>query len=263
MKHFRTDLHQYIDKLLFHPIHHKKAQKKKAPATATGETHSAFTHKDFVKDACTSNTFLQDDGLEAMSAKVKPNETSFESYLLTCGLKDAFRKEFPIKTEVMALIPKCGKMKVVMESGATFSGIDIRKVEEAGLAKKVRPTKMTYRTSSGEIRPAEGKVMVKVEIGHLIVKAPMAVMPRECSYNALIANDIMGPLDVDILRSSDSVVFHFQGMEISVPMLLREGEEKEQIPESYFITTVQDYADPWLDEVPTYKIRQSKNVLRI
>jgi hypothetical protein len=52
-------------------------------------------------------------------------------------------------------------------------------------------------------------------------------------------------------------------MEIYVPMLLREGEEKEQITKTYFITTVQDYADPWLNEVPTYKIRHSKNVLRI
>ncbi|GAQ92134.1 hypothetical protein KFL_009300010 [Klebsormidium nitens] len=37
---------------------------------------------------------------------------------------------------------------------------------------------MTYRTSSGEIRPAEGKVVVKLRIGSLIIKAPMAVMPH-------------------------------------------------------------------------------------
>jgi hypothetical protein len=132
-----------------------------------------------------------------MLVKLNAADTPFESYFLTCGLQDAFRKRLPIKTDVMASIPKCGKMKVVLNSGATFSRINMRRVEEAGRKKNICPTKMTYRTSSGEIRPVEGKVMVRIDIGDLIIKAPMAVMPKECSYNALIANDIMGPFDVD------------------------------------------------------------------
>ena len=58
----------------------------------------------------------------------------------------------------------------------------------------------------------------------------MAVMPRECSYNVLVANDIMGPLDVDICRSQDAVLFHFQGREFAIPLLMKHAEQKEGIP---------------------------------
>ena len=118
---------------------------------------------------------------------------------------------------------------------------------------------MTYRTSSGEIRPAEGKVVGRLRIGSLIIKAPMAVMPRECSYNVLVANDIMGPLDVDICRSQDAILFHFQGREFAIPLLMKHTEQKENVPESYFVTTVEDYPAPWLDLTPSFAISDSKN----
>ena len=118
---------------------------------------------------------------------------------------------------------------------------------------------MTYRTSSGEIRPAEGKVIVKLRIGALIIKAPMAVMPRECTYKVLVANDIMGPLDVDICRSQDAVLFHFQGREFAIPLLMKHAEQKEGIPKSYFVSTVDDYSSPWLDLVPSFAFAGSKN----
>jgi hypothetical protein len=47
----------------------------------------------------------------------------------------------------------------------------------------------------------------------------MTVMPEDCPYERLIANDLMGPLKTDLLRSSQEVVFHLHGTTITVPML--------------------------------------------
>lgn len=209
---------------------------------------------------------MQDEGdeRETLSARVSRHVAPPESNLTVyCCLQNAFCKKYPIRTEVIAEIERCGEVRIGLDSGATFSGINARQVEQAGLTRKVKPTKMTYRTSSGEIRPAEGKVVVKLRIGSLIIKAPMAVMPRECFHNVLVANDIMGPLDVDICRSQDAVLFHFQGREFAIPLLMKHAEQKEGLPKSYFITTVEDYPAPWLDSVPSFRLAPSKNWTRI
>lgn len=275
LKHFRTDLHRYLDKLLFHPAHERKARTPaRAPSghVAAGDVvdapghraTSSFSHKEiYIKDSVPSHPFVQDEDeeTEPLSTRVSRHVENPESNLTVyCGLQNAFRKKYPIRTEVMAEIEHCGEVRIGLDSGATFSGINARQVEQAGLSKKVRPTRMTYRTSSGEIRPAEGKVVVKLRIGSLIIKAPMAVMPRECSYNVLLANDVMGPLDVDICRSQDAVLFHFQGREFAIPLLMKHAEQKEGVPESYFVTTVNDYPAPWLDAVPSFGLAKSKNL---
>lgn len=268
-KHFRTDLHRYLDKLLFHSVQDRKARRLARDAAAgrhvaAGEATnpakpptSTFSHKEiFVKDCVLRQPFVQDggDALDDLSARISRHVALPESNLTVyCGLQNAFRKKFPIRTEVMAEIEQCGEIRIGLDSGATFSGINARQVEQAGLSRKVKPTKMTYRTSSGEIRLAEGKVIVKLKIGALIIKAPMAVMSWECSYNVLVANDIMGPLDVDICRSQDVVLFHFQGREFSISLLMKHAEQKEGHPEGYYVTTVNDYPEPWLDVVPVFQ----------
>ena len=68
---------------------------------------------------------------------------------------------------------------------------------------------MTYRTSSGEVYTAEGKVVVDLKIGRLKIQTSMIVMPEDCPYKMLVANDIMGPLKADLLRSSNEVVFYW------------------------------------------------------
>lgn len=88
----------------------------------------------------------------------------------------------------------------------------------------------------------------------------MVVMPEECSYNVLLANDVMGPFKVDILRSTNEVKFHFRGDETTVT-LLEDLTESNELPNAYFVCTVTDgYDGPWVDDPPSFKFKHSKNV---
>jgi hypothetical protein len=78
---------------------------------------------------------------------------------------------------------------------------------------------MTYKTSSGKVYTAEGKVVVDLKIGRLKIRTSMFVMPEDCPYKMLVANDIMGPLKADLLGSSNEVIFHWNNNAIRVPMV--------------------------------------------
>jgi hypothetical protein len=65
---------------------------------------------------------------------------------------------YPIRTEVFADIGNLKGQKVTLDSGATFSGIPKDVCIHADLVKKIRPTSMTYMTSSDDVYTAEGKV---------------------------------------------------------------------------------------------------------
>jgi hypothetical protein len=114
---------------------------------------------------------------------------------------------YPIRTEVFADIGNLKGQKVTLDSCATFSGIPKNVCIQAGPGKKIRPTRMMYRTSSGEIYTADGKVVVDLKIGRLKIRTSMIVMPEDCPYKMLVANDNMGPLKADLLRKSNEVLF--------------------------------------------------------
>jgi hypothetical protein len=101
---------------------------------------------------------------------------------------------YPIRMEVFADIGNLKGQKVTLDSGATFSGIPKNVCIQAGLGKKICPTRITYGTSSGEVYSAEGKVVVDLKIGRLKIRTSMIVMPEDCPYKMLVTNDTMGPL---------------------------------------------------------------------
>jgi hypothetical protein len=171
---------------------------------------------------------------------------------------------YPIRTEVHADMGNLKDQKVPLDSGATFLGIPKNVCIQAGLGKKIRPTRMTYRTSSGEVYPAEGKVVVDLKIGRLKIKTSMIVMHEDCPYKMLVANNIMGPLKTDVLRSSNEVIFHWNNNAIRVPMIHDSGTPDVRFSDSYlFISQLDDPDQPWVEEPPKFEvIPMSKNEKR-
>jgi hypothetical protein len=123
---------------------------------------------------------------------------------------------------------------------------------------------MTYRTSSGEVYIAEGKVVVDLKIGRLKIRTSMIVMPEDCPYKMLVANDIMGPLKADLLRSSNEVIFFWNNNAIRVPMV-HDSDVSEVRPRNLylFVTQLDNPEQPWVEEPPQFEvIPLSKNEKR-
>jgi hypothetical protein len=171
---------------------------------------------------------------------------------------------YPIRTEVFADIGNLKRQKVTLDSGATFFGIPKNVCIQAGLGKKIRSTRMTYRTSSGEVYTAEGKVVVDLKIGRLKIGTSMIVMPKDCPYKMLVANDIMGPLKADLLRRSNEVIFYWNSNAIRVPMVHDSDASEVRPRDSYlFVTQLDDPEQPWVEEPPQFEaIPLSKNEKR-
>jgi hypothetical protein len=69
----------------------------------------------------------------------------------------------------------------------------------------------------------------------------MIVMPEDCPYKMLVANDIMGPLKADLLWSSNEVIFYWNNNAIRVPMVHNSDASEMQSSDSYlFITQLDD-----------------------
>jgi hypothetical protein len=123
---------------------------------------------------------------------------------------------------------------------------------------------MTYRTSSGEIYTTEGKVVLDLKIGRLKISTSIIVMHEDCPYKMLVANDIMGPLKVDLLRSSNEVIFYWNNNAIRVPMV-HDSDASEVRPRDLylFVTQLDDPKQPWVEELPEFEvIPLSKNEKR-
>jgi hypothetical protein len=114
---------------------------------------------------------------------------------------------------------------------------------------------MTYRTSSGEVYTAEGKVVVDLKIGRLKFRTSIIVMLEDCPYKMLVANDIMGPLKADLLRSSNEVIFHWNNNAIRVPIVHDSDASEVQSRDSYlFVTQLDDPEQPWVEEPPQIEV---------
>jgi hypothetical protein len=162
---------------------------------------------------------------------------------------------YPIRTEVFADIGNLKGQKVTLDSSATFSDIPKNVCIQAGLGKKIRPTRMSYITSFGKVYTAEGKVVVDLKIERLKIKTSMIVMSEDCPYKMLIANDIMGPLKADLLQSSNEVIFHWNNNAIRVPMVHDSDASEVRLRDSYlFVTQLDDPEQPWVEEPPQFEV---------
>jgi hypothetical protein len=259
-KHFRTDLHHFIDKIMFYPQADKKKavcpklkkevkteQDMKAPKPESMYADKSPESEE--KRTSDRRPETSDQSAHTSEKFMSPDSRYLNIEIEECDKIPSQKITFPIRTEVYAEVEKVKKMKITLDSGATFSGISRDACDAAGLSAKIRSTKMNYKTSSGEIRPAEGKVRVRMKNGRLKIATTMLVMPYGCSYNILLANDIVGMLKADVLRSENLVRFYYQGEVVTTPLLHEISDEEVKEIETYFLTTAEtdpDYA--WVDD---------------
>jgi predicted aspartyl protease len=122
------------------------------------------------------------------------------------------------QTEFMIEIEQ-NLFRIIADSGATLSGINLSVVKELILLPNMKPTEYTYRTSSGKVENALGTVEVSLRIGPIVVKTDMVVMPSGCGHNMLLGDELMTTLRADIMRSLKVVRFQVGDCITSVPML--------------------------------------------
>jgi hypothetical protein len=190
IKHFRTDLHKYIDQASNHvkdvpntmnaarleivpdeqlvPVVPKRAQESARPAFVSEVNRVPL------------NPF-QPAGVTNIKLDVDPK---FE--------KTNYQTEIIIEIEQKPF-------RIIANSGATSSGIDLSVVKDLNLLPTMKPTEYTYRTSSGKVKKALETVEVSLRIGPIVVKTDMVVMPSGCGYNMLLGNELMTTLCVDIM----------------------------------------------------------------
>jgi hypothetical protein len=137
--------------------------------------------------------------------------------------------------------------RIIADSGATSSGINLSVVKELNMLASMKPTEYTYRTSSGKVEKALGTVEVSLQIGPIVVKTDMVVMPSGCGYNMLLGNaQLMTTLHADIMQSLKVVRFQVGDCVTSVPMLPRETRAGNLV-EVYFKVVC---SGPWINNKP-------------
>jgi hypothetical protein len=285
ISHFRTDLHRHIDKVMFFDREQYKAKRAGKGASEKGKRNACMeTNCLEVEQLRVARPLYSDEqipeakpathGHSSASEQVQPPKRSdkenyavdsiSDSRYMSFEVDDRGDPTYPIQTKVFADIGNLKGQKVTLDSGATFSGIPKNVCIQAGLGKKIRPTRMTYRTSSGEVYTAEGKVVVDLKIGRLKIRTSMIVMPEDCPYKMLVANGIMGPLKADLLRSSNEMIFQWNNNAIRVPMV-HDSDASEVRPRDscLFVTQLHDSEQPWAEEPPQFEvIPLSKNEKR-
>jgi hypothetical protein len=147
--------------------------------------------------------------------------------------------------------------RVIADSGATSSGVNLKVVWELDLVNSILPTDYQYRTSSGRVEKALGTVSLSLKIGPILITTPMVVMPEACGYNMLLGNEIMTALQADIMWSLKAVRFRFGDVIASVPMLPR---EKNAHSNSSRVFKIVNLKEPWVnDQAPVIEL-DPKNV---
>jgi hypothetical protein len=285
ISHFRTNLHRHIDKVMFFDREQYKVKRagkgasEKGKGSARMETSSLEVEQPRVARFLYSDEHIPEakpatPGHSSASEQVQPPKKSdkekyaadsiCDSRYMSFEMDDGGDPTYPIRTEVFADIGNLKGQKVTLDCGATFSGIPKNVCIQAGLGKKIRPTRMTYRTSSSEVYTAEGKVVVDLKIGRLKIRTSMIVMPEDCAYKMLVANDIMGPLKADLLQSSTEVIFYWNNNATRVPMVHDSDATEVRPRDSYlFVTQLDDPEQPWVEEPPQFEvIPLSKNEKR-
>jgi hypothetical protein len=160
------------------------------------------------------------------------------------------------QTEIMVEIEK-RSYRIIADSGATSSGVNLKVVRELDLVNSMLPTDYQYRTSSGHVEKALGTVSLALKIGPILITTPMVVMPEACGYNMLLGNEIMTALQADIMRSLKLVRFRFGDVIASVPMLPR---EKNASSNSSRVLRIVNMTEPWVNNQAPIIELEPKNV---
>jgi hypothetical protein len=250
IKHFRTDLHKYID-LSFNHVKDvpetmnaarleispdKDHEVPKMPETRARAAESVRPNFVTGPNTISLNT-ARPEGVTNIKVDVDPkfDKTNYQ-------------------TEIMIEIEQ-KPFRIIADSGATSSGINLFVVKELNLLASMIPTEYTYRTSSGNVEKALGTVEVSLRIGPIVVKTDMVVMPSGCGYNMLLGNELMATLRADIMRSLKVVRFQVGDCVTSIPMLPREARAGNLV-EVYFKV---DCSEPWINNKPLIIEVEAKN----
>jgi hypothetical protein len=244
IKHFKSDLHRYIESLF------------------------DDSHPSFLSDAkqgnlgvqngpSTSNGSVSDEEMPN-APELQPAENTVDEELPFANLKidvDPKGDATNYQTEIMVEIEK-RSFRVIADSGATSSGVNLKVVRELGLVNKMLPTDYQYRTSLGHVEKALGTVSLSLKIGPIMVTTPMVVMPEACGHNMLLGNEIMIALQADIMRSLKSVRFRFGDVVATVPMLPREVIEPLNSSRVFKLVNMKE---AWVNNQPPIIELESKN----
>jgi hypothetical protein len=105
------------------------------------------------------------------------------------------------------------------------------------------------------VEKALGTVEISLQIGPIVVKMDMVVIPSGCGYNMLLGNKLMTTLRADIMRSLKVVRFQVGNCVTSVPMLPREARAGNPV-EVYFKV---DCSKPCINNKPPIIEVETKN----
>jgi hypothetical protein len=251
IKHFRTDLHKYID-LGFNHV-------KDVPETMNAARLEIVPDEQLVPVLPDSAARAPESARPAFvsGANRVPLNPSQPAEVTNIKLDvDPKFDKTNYQTGIMIEIEQ-KPFRIIADSGATSSGINLSVVKELNMLPSMKPTEYTYRTSFGKVEKALGTVEVSLRIGPIVVETDMVVMPSGCGYNMLLGNELMTTLRADIMRSLKLVRFQVGDCITSVPMLPREIRATGNPVEVYFKV---DCREPWINNKPPIVHVDTKNV---
>ena len=241
---FRTDLHHYIDELF---SHERRNRSEEHPAAARAQVQG-------------SKSATADEERPAKRSRTEVTTPAAAMHLKVDIDPGVDRTNY--QTEVTLQIDDAEKtphrVRAIVDSGATSSGINEKLVERLGLSDQIRPTSYTYRTAGGDVQRARGVVRLTLRMGPISVKTWVLVMARACNFNLLLGNEILTVLQADILRSRNQVRFQYASTVVYLPLLPR--EQKDGAEAIYRITSA-DVPDGWVTDNPP-EVSVPKNGLR-
>jgi hypothetical protein len=251
IKHFRSDLHKYIDLGFDHVKDVPKTMNVARLKTVQDEDQAVpMLLNPITRAGSERPSFVS--GANAVPLN-PPQATGVTNIKLDVDPKS---DKTHYQTEIMIEIEQ-KPFKIIADSGATSSGINLLVVKELNLLPSMKPTEYTYRTSSGKVEKALGTVEVSLRIGPIVVKTDMVVMPSGCGYNMLLGNELMTTLRADIVQSLKVVRFQVGDCITSVPMLPREACAAGNPVKLYFKV---DCREPWINNKPPTIHVDTKNV---
>jgi hypothetical protein len=201
IKHFRSDLHKYIDLGFNHVKDVPKTMNVARLETVQDEDQAVPVLLNPITRAGSERpSFVSAANAVPLNP---PQSTGVTNIKLDVDPKfDKTNYQIVIMIEI-----EQKPFRIIADSGATSSGINRSVVKELNLLPSMKPMEYTYRTSSGKVEKALGTVEVSLRIGPIVVKIDMVVMPSGCGYNMLLGNELMTTLRADIMRSLKVVRF--------------------------------------------------------
>jgi hypothetical protein len=147
IKHFRSDLHQYIDFLFDQPRH-------KGISHGLNEEHLSVQGLNPIASAPVPME------TKSLPSELAPTDKYVKDALPFANLKidvDPKGNGTNYQAEIMVKIEK-RSYRVIADLGATSSEVNLKVVRELDLVNSMLPTDYQYRTSSGHVEKALGTV---------------------------------------------------------------------------------------------------------